>query len=89
MKAQTEENIILSVIFVCWCYVFYRMDGEFSSDGLFGSLFLTLPVYVGYLAIKEIIRRYKSHEPIWTIPEPKPKKYKIPLWLRILAWIFD
>jgi hypothetical protein len=65
------------------------MDGEFTGGGCFVGAFLTIPTYVGYLAIKEIIRRCKNHEPIWTIPEPKPKKYKIPLWLRILAWIFD
>ncbi len=83
---RTLKYILLAIVVVVWYGVFYRIDPTTPIQAFFAALFLSAVSVMIYLAIAEIVRRYKSGEQIWTWQEEKPRK--LPLWYRILSKIF-
>ena len=78
----TSRFIVVAV----WYVVFYRIDPTTPIQAFFAAIFYSAVSVMIYLAIAEIVRRYKRGEPIWTWQEEKPRK--LPLWYRLLSKFF-
>ena len=77
--------LLASVILAVWLFVITRIDGYFSIEGLFMSIFMSAGTFVVLVAICEVIRRIRNNEPL---VEPQPRKpRKLPLWYRLLSKI--
>lgn len=87
---QKIRTILLSILsvatFAVWVYVFYRIDGDVTANGIIAALFMLIPTFGILFYIGVIIKRLNIREPLWTWEEPKPRK--LPLWYRVLSKIF-
>ncbi len=83
---RTLKYILLAVVVGVWFAVFYRIDPTTPIQAFIAAIFFSAISVMIYLAVAEIVRRYKCGEQIWTWQEEKPRK--LPLWYRILSKIF-